>query len=858
MAQVATTTIADALAPPTTPAVARDHTNGRLYVLVRTGTDTLTLYRSTDSGGSWASYAAFTHTGMQEWGSLVVDRHGWAHLAYRIGASSTDTIWYRRCNLSTAAWSSGLQCSGTDANGGVNGSIIQGVDLAVVRNPNGSYAIAVAGAYTRASVPSYGLWVVGVSITSSGTVYSNNGIILNNRAWFTVGATAGGRMGVTCEVEHTGDGFTSATPHLWVSWGRATLRMVKLAWQGSSVGWSGPSNHQIIRATVPALDYAAGRWDGQQWLMGVISPDDSTVVRIYQRNQANTATTTFDTPVHPQGVIRNLAVSYEEKTRNIRVLAIGTSTAVLYYVDYVRATSTWTAWATVTATAVLGNTEWSVRRGGSAGNARHDVITGVSGAPNTIQHTALSASSVPNIATWDTAAQPYLSGGAANVNAALTLDWVFADPDPGQTQGSYAVSRQIGAGTIQYWRASDSTWQVAEVQNASATSALTLAASWGADSDAAHAYKVKVWDSAGVPAVAYSTALTLVPSVPVNPAFTAPAAGGTIATDTVTVSWTAAQQTAYRIVLATTGGAQTVHDTGKVISSDTSLVVPYTLATGTSWQVTLYTYNTEGLISTGQTRSFSVVYSPPPAIASTLTPLPAQGIIRITPIVTAPVGTQPAIITRELWRRPSATPVLNANPSMAGNVTGWTVGGGGTGALTYSTAQSAPPSGPGSARYVPNGATTAPTIESTPVTIDPTRVHCASGWVRPDTAAKPIFLQINWYTAANVYIASVTTVVSAPVAGAWHYLFVTANPLGVTNAAKASAAIGASSTPAAGDAFYADMVRLELMDATPGVRIAVDPAGAVDDWGPSSGIDYEYRWVVRGANGTSINSPWTD
>src|SRR4051812_6625127 len=97
--------------------------NGYLYTLVFTATDTLTLYRSTDSGGSWGSYAAFTHTGLQEWSSVVVDKNGYAHLSYRVDTGSLDTIWYRRCNLTSAAWSAGLQVSGSDSNGGVIGSV---------------------------------------------------------------------------------------------------------------------------------------------------------------------------------------------------------------------------------------------------------------------------------------------------------------------------------------------------------------------------------------------------------------------------------------------------------------------------------------------------------------------------------------------------------------------------------------------------------------------------------------------------------------------------------------------------------------------------------------------------------------
>jgi hypothetical protein len=464
MATVLTTTQTDILGPATVPAIARDLTNGRLYTIAHTATNDLTLYQSTDNGASWASYASFTHATLGEWSGVVVDKNSYAHLAYRISNGTEDVLYYRRIYLaspSSPAWSGAVRVSGSGNNGGVAGAAWQGVDLAVVRNSNGSYAIVVAGARTNGT-SDYGIWVHGVSYDVTHGIYLNNGIITNNRSYNVTG-TAPGRGGVTCEVEHNGDGFTSGTPHVWVSWGRTRLYMVKLAWQGSTVGWQGPSSSVTIKSTIPAQDYAGGRWDGTRWLMPVISPDDATAVRVYQRNQANTATTSIDTPTHPTGNIRQFAVSYDNVTKNPRIFAIGTSTAVLYYIDYSRSLGTWGSWTSVVATAVMGTnaSEWSIRRGGTSGDARFDVITAASGSPNTVTHTAQTINTPPNNAVWDTSAVPYVNGGAANVSASLTLDWTFTDPDPGQTQGSYALSRQIGAGSVQYWNASTTSWGAA-------------------------------------------------------------------------------------------------------------------------------------------------------------------------------------------------------------------------------------------------------------------------------------------------------------------------------------------------------------------------------------------------------------
>lgn len=864
MATILTTSQTDILSPPTQAPIARDNSTnatltGRLYAVVRTATDTLSVYRSLDGGGSWASWSSFTHTGLQEWSRFQLDRNGYGHLAYRLGTGTADTLWYRRVSLSSGSWSGQLQVSGTDANSGSIGSRWQGVDLAVVRHSDGAYAIAVVAAHTEGTTR-YGVWAHGVSISKTGSIYLNNGIIVNNRSWLTTG-TAPGRSGVTCELEHTGDGFSASTPHLWITWGRTTLRMVKLAWQGTTVGWSGPANSQVIRASIPAQDYAAGRWDGKQWVMAAISPDDSTMVRIFQRNQANTITASFDTPAHPQGAVRNVATSYDNTTKDIRVYAVGTSTAQLYFIDFTRGSSTWSTWATVSATAVLGaaGQEWGVRAGGSSGNSRMDVVTAHSGAPNTVVHTAQTVSSTPATATWDTSSVPYYNGGAADVATTLTLDWNFSDPDPGQGQGSFALSRQIGAGTVNYWNVATQTWGVTEVQNGSATTSVVLPVAWGAGTDASHIYKVKVWDSSGTPAAAYSAQMVIVPSVKVNPVIVTPTAAQVLNTDQVTMTWTAAEQTARRIRLLTNPGGQVVYDPGYVATTDLSFTVPNRLANGTGWTIELTTKNAEGLASTAQTRNFTVAYAPPPAMISTFTPSALTGLLTVTPSSLAPVGVQPAIVYADLYRRPVAGPTLNSNPTFAGNVTSYVAGGAAGATVSYSTAQAH--EGAGSGKLTPNGVGAVPSIESSPTVLIPdvTQSYVASAWVRPDTGNKPIFIQLNWYTSAISYISSTTLTVSAPVAGAWQYLEVVGQPSNIPGAARVTMGIGLSNTPAATDVIYVDEARLRLYNPSDGVRVAAANGATtpVGDWGAASGVDYEYRWVATGANGTTIYSPWT-
>jgi hypothetical protein len=671
---IATTTQAIPLVgQPSGPPIARDVTNGYQYALVKNTAGNYEIRRSTDSGGTWGLLGTMTRANLIEVSSIVVDRHDWLHFSYRTNESSEDRIYYRRFNVDTSSLSSELLLTGASPNGGVAGAVWQGLDLAVVRHSNGSYAIVVVVARTVGAVQ-YGVTAMGVSITTGGTPFVNHAIITNKRDWFTSG-TAPGRSTPSVELEHNGDGFTpGSTPNVWICWGRTTLYMVRLAWQGSSIGWQGPNSHQTIVTPTPTQDYISARYDGSRYVMASINPSATTAVTIYERNRANTTTTVRVTPTHPAGVVRHAAVSYAATSGDIRVYAVGTSSTVLYYVTYGRVAGTWGAWAAVSATAVLTATghQFAVRRGGTYGNARYDLITAhATPSPNTVLSTAQTVTSPPNTPTWDTSTQPYTNGGAADVGASLTLDWTFTHPDPTAAQASFALSRQVGVGALSYWRTSDSTWQATEQQNTSGTSALTLATAWGAGADLNHTYKVKAWDGGGLSS-SYSAALVLIPSVKVNPAITAPTAAQVLTVNSVTVTWTVAEQTAYRLVLKQTSPTTgTVYDSDFVTSTATSVTVPYTLPNTTGWTVELTTKNAEGLSSTTQTRSFTVAYVTPATPTLVVTDLGTTlGVLRVAITNPTPSGGQPVLVGQDLFRRAvgatdSGTPIARGAASGA-------------------------------------------------------------------------------------------------------------------------------------------------------------------------------------------------
>jgi len=661
LSAIGTTTNATPFIYPGTTLMARDPLLGFMWCMVKSSTaDTYTVYRSTDNGANWASYTSVVRTNVVEIGSILPAggappwKLWWV---YRTNESSQDRIYFRRFDLVTGTWDAEILVSAV-ANGGVAGAVYTGMDLRLVITPaSGTFAAIAVGTALGGSVgvTLFGVYYYNYYDPANFTV--TNTILVGTRQWLPEVGT--GRIAPSLDFEHNGDAYSAGTPHLWLAFGRTQLHLVKLAWNGG--GWSGPPNTVLVRSGVTAQDSIVGRWDGSRFLTAIPNPTAGATdtVAVYERNRANSATIERVTPVHTTGVVRNCSVSYNAASGDIRVYAVGTSTAVLYYVDFVRATGLWSSWTTVLATAVLGGTgnNYGVRRG-SGGNARHDVYTAHSGAPNTLTHTQQSLSYAPFTPTW---VSP-VNGQPADVGLGLLLDWTFTDPDATDTQKDYAISRQIGAGALAYFRASDSTWQAAEVQNASGTSSRTLAAAWGVHTDAVHTYKAKVWDQANV-ASAYSDAMAVTPSTPINPTITAPTPAQVITSDQVTITWTVAEQTAWRVELLTNPGAVLTFDTGWAPNQDVpgtptqlTYTVPTILGDGSGWTLRLTTRNTEGLASTPVTVNFTVDYIAPATPTLVATPQPTLGLIRIVITNPAPGGGQPAIADNDVYRRPTADP----------------------------------------------------------------------------------------------------------------------------------------------------------------------------------------------------------
>lgn len=513
MATVESTSNGTQLRYPGGRRIDRQASTGYLFYLSYGGGTSIQIYRSVDNGASWATFGAVRTAvaTIDEMGSLFVDWQNRLYFTYRSNVSSQDRVYMQAAVITPTgpSWHTPLLVASA-ANGGVSGAALSGTALTVVRHTDGRTTGAVGVAFNGASI---GLNLYGFTIPAAGQPVLNNNVIANRRTWTATGSATGHSVPAM--------GYESSPAHMWVSFGRTYIYAVKCTWNGA--GWTAPTTAVRITpgtigvsATPAAMESVAALWRNPGWVTAQPTPEDATTILLSERNQGNAYTTYKVSLTHPTGVIRNCAVSLNNQTHDVRIYAVGTSTAVLYYCDYLAASGTFTSWATVVATAISTVDNYSVRRENYQ-SSNFDVLT-ESGSSNpwTITHTAQKATYAPFVPTWNETAMARPSGSAADVGSSLLLQWNFSDPDPGDSQTAWALSRVIGAGSTQYFRASDSTWQTTEQKNTGVTTNRTLAAAWGVDGDAPHTYQVKVWDITDV-ASNYSAGYSVLPSAKANP-----------------------------------------------------------------------------------------------------------------------------------------------------------------------------------------------------------------------------------------------------------------------------------------------------------------------------------------------------
>jgi hypothetical protein len=861
-----TSTVGNALGWPVVSSIERNIKTGELWAMTQTNTTTVTFYRSQDAGTSWTSMGSHSRTGLYDPGEIRIGEDGeMLHWVYLINESSTDKVLYKRIDIRSGGFTIAgehLMASGPAASAS---NLYVGVSMVPVRNSDGSWHVIVAAGFHGTNSGIF-FYCSTVKNAAGGFATSANNSLIYNRQYMASGYNDPS-ISVSLDHEHNGDGISTSKPNIWAcAQIGLTMVLVKLQHSGFKSGWRGPSYYTVVQSgfNVGNRD-CPGRWDGKRFVIAQNNPADTSKISVYERNQANSATTTRATPAAP-GALGSGAISYNHVTQDLRIFSTLLSSGVVYYVDYIRATNTWSSWVAVSATATR-TSEFSVRRS-TAGTNQYDFVQlQNASSPYTTAHIAVPVNFSPTAPTWitGTAGTVRTNGAAFDVSSSLLLDWQHNDPNTNDIPTAYALSRQIGVAAVQYWRASDSTWQAAEVQNSSSATALTLTTGqWlggGGAADPAHTYRVKSWDAGGLPS-AYSGNLGVIPSTRVDPTLTAPTPAQVLNTAGVTATWTVSEQSAYRITLTNTatGALVTGGDSGflpdSVGASILSYTVPVTLPDGFAGTLTLQTRNAEGLNSVVRTVNFTVDFTEPVvAVISALAAAPQSGGNNVTVTQGAVVGAQPATFMVDLWRRVVSTVTpTNSNPYFETNTTDWTNSN--FTSIARSTAQFH--QGAASLLMTPSGASATPLARTT--TIYPVTAGAAfefRAWVRPTTANKTVRLYLEWLNASNTIIATSTRDITA-IAGTWLYATVAAgqpDPLAV----GVRAAVGMLATPGVGDTLYADELVLLPYNSDAGIRIAQDVVlgSTILDWRAVAGVNYEYRPIAYGENGSVSYGPWT-
>ncbi len=546
----ANTAFSQAFGYPPTQMMDVSPITGHLWLLCRTTGTTVGIFKSTDNGGSWSLAGSFTRTDLQDLCAMRIDSRGESiHVAYFV-TDTVDRVYYKRIPISTGTPGSSGEVLWSNGGGtSTPQSFLISADLVPISHPDGSFTVVLA---RTAHGPTTGATMYAITVRNDAarTTLNNNGLLVSTRSYQTTGDDIGCTLSL--DVEHNGDGITSSTPNVWMAWQVFDkIYCVKAVFQGYKTGWTTPKTAYTVATGRTTVRDVPSRWDGTRYLITSPRPSSTSQMDIYERPVSNTGSSiTRTSPAHPVGALGANTIATNHVNRDFRIYAVSGSSTIRY-VDYFRASNTWGSWTQVSATVPL-TSEWGARRT-TAYLGQYDVYKeSGGGSPWTVTNDVLAVTFAPNAPTWITGTAgtiPY-DGSAWDVSQSLLLDGKFNDPNASDTQGSYALSRQVGAGTIQYWRASDSTWQAAEVQNASASTQLTLTtAQWlggGGAADPAHTYRVKTWDAGGL-ASSYSSTLSVIPSTRVDPTLTAPAVGAILNTGQVGVTWTVTEQSQYRV-----------------------------------------------------------------------------------------------------------------------------------------------------------------------------------------------------------------------------------------------------------------------------------------------------------------------
>jgi hypothetical protein len=580
---------------------------------------------------SWTEATSLRIASATSWDSWAFDIHPAGDIACVMPGDTSD-LYVCQGLTPTSTWT---QVTGAQANGDN-----EPCDVVVFPDPANSSFFYVAGAWELfGGGQDLSVWRIDKSDNTLDSTPVDASSLSTRRG-----------RGVGIDFNHTGDGATIAggVPHLWMASAddESSPENMNLAkWNYSGGSWS--------RAALRALTSQAsvtGRASLASDGARIIS---TTSGEIFQRDVADT--TTVDLSADRTG--NNLSWSANSSTVADEVVFVDGDTGDvylvgmnndddLYWIKYDRATDSWDASWTLLNTGTTDSDHWGTTRR-SYGSRGLVVWLEDTGADIALMSEPISWNAAPLAPTWATPED----NAVRDETATLPVSWVFNDPDDGDTQSAYALKRTIG-GTTTYYNAAAGTWSGTEVKNTSTTEGVTLPATWGADGDVV-GLAVKTWDAIDTEGV-YGATLTVTGSTKVNPTLTAPTDAGTITTSRVTATWTATEQTAYRLRVLTSADV-VLYDSGKVTSTIKTVEAPVDLADGlTGAKVEVRAWNNDDLESSTDTHTFTVDFVEPATPTYELSVSTNGGFIQLDITDPTPTGSQPTVTAHDVYVRVAA------------------------------------------------------------------------------------------------------------------------------------------------------------------------------------------------------------
>jgi hypothetical protein len=261
-----TTTAGGAFSFPPSTLMERAMDTGYLWIALRTTDTTIAIYRSIDNGLTWTFGTSFTRTGLYDIGDICIDQAGdMIHMVYLVNESSFDKLYYKRIDIrsGTPVPASGELTVTSGSNGGTARSYWYSASIYGYKNPDSTYSVLIPGAFHQASYS--GIYIYGVSVKSDAAAFAtskNDGLVHSTHQYRIAGDDSGG-ITVTRDVEHNGDGYTTNTPTLWLSFQiHSNAYTLKLPWQGYRTGWSSPTVASYVAKSRTSVRDLPARWDG--------------------------------------------------------------------------------------------------------------------------------------------------------------------------------------------------------------------------------------------------------------------------------------------------------------------------------------------------------------------------------------------------------------------------------------------------------------------------------------------------------------------------------------------------------------------------------------------------------------------